>query len=218
MKLRTTGYRCYFKPAIDRFAAVVLLLLAAPLLAVVAFAVRIGLGSPVLFVQERIGLRERPFRLYKFRTMTDARDAEGDLLPDEKRLTKFGRWLRRTSLDELPELWNVFRGEMSFVGPRPLLTDYLPLYSPQEARRHAVKPGLTGLAQVNGRNTLSWDQKFALDRQYVDQLSLRLDLLILCKTVVCVARRKGIGTATDGPMPRFKGSSPATSQHSAEAA
>jgi lipopolysaccharide/colanic/teichoic acid biosynthesis glycosyltransferase len=181
-----------------------LLVLAVPLLAL-AWQVRRKLGSPVLFTQVRPGLHGKPFRMVKFRTMTDARDASGALLPDAQRLTPFGRFLRASSLDELPELWNVLRGEMSLVGPRPLLMEYLPLYSPEQARRHEVRPGITGWAQVNGRNAISWADKFALDVWYVDHRSLWLDVHILWRTVRKVLVRDGISAAGEATMPRFEG-------------
>jgi lipopolysaccharide/colanic/teichoic acid biosynthesis glycosyltransferase len=182
-----------------------LLFLALPLL-VLGVMVHLKLGSPVLFCQVRPGLDGRPFMMIKFRTMTDERGADGELLPDAQRLTPFGRFLRATSLDELPELWNVLRGEMSMVGPRPLLMEYLPLYSPEQARRHAVRPGITGWAQVNGRNALSWEERFKLDVWYVDHRSLWLDLRILCLTVRKVIVREGISAQGEATMPRFIGS------------
>lgn len=188
-------------------SAMGLLILAVPL-ALLAWQVRRKLGSPVLFTQVRPGLHGKPFRMVKFRTMTDARDASGALLPDAQRLTPFGRWLRASSLDELPELWNVLRGEMSLVGPRPLLMEYLPLYSPEQARRHEVRPGITGWAQVNGRNAISWADKFALDVWYVDHRSLWLDVRILWLTVRKVLVRDGISAAGEATMPAFTGSKP----------
>lgn len=185
-------------------SAIGLLLLAVPL-ALLAWQVRRKLGSPVLFSQVRPGLHGKPFRMVKFRTMTDARDASGALLPDAQRLTAFGRFLRASSLDELPELWNVLKGEMSLVGPRPLLMEYLPLYTPEQARRHEVRPGITGWAQVNGRNAISWADKFALDAWYVDHRSLWLDLRILWLTVRKVLVRDGISAPGDATMPKFEG-------------
>lgn len=181
-----------------------LLALALPLV-VLIWLVRRKLGSPVFFRQVRPGLYGKPFEMVKFRTMTDARGPDGQLLPDAERLTPFGRWLRATSLDELPELWNVLRGEMSLVGPRPLLMEYLPLYSPEQARRHEARPGITGWAQVNGRNAISWADKFALDVWYVDHRSLWLDVRILWLTVRKVLVRDGISAAGEATMPRFKG-------------
>jgi lipopolysaccharide/colanic/teichoic acid biosynthesis glycosyltransferase len=180
-----------------------------PLLAVVAVAVRLRLGRSVLFTQTRPGLGGRPFALRKFRTMTDARDSDGRLLPDTARLTPFGRWLRSTSLDELPELWNVVRGEMSLVGPRPLLTAYLPLYSERHRRRHDVVPGITGLAQISGRNALTWPDRFDLDVEYADRCSLALDLRILARSVGAVLRREGISAEGDATMYAFTGYDPA---------
>jgi lipopolysaccharide/colanic/teichoic acid biosynthesis glycosyltransferase len=185
-------------------SALGLLLLAVPL-AVLVWQVRRKLGSPVLFTQVRPGLHGKPFRMVKFRTMTDERDASGILLPDAQRLTPFGRFLRSSSLDELPELLNVLRGEMSLVGPRPLLMEYLPLYSPEQARRHEVRPGITGWAQVNGRNAISWEDKFKLDVWYVDICSLLLDIKILWLTVKKVLVRDGISAAGEATMPRFEG-------------
>lgn len=193
------------KRLLDVGAASAGLLLLSPALVVVAYLVRTRLGSPVLFVQERPGLHGKPFRMYKFRTMTDARDANGHLLPDAERLTTFGKWLRASSLDELPELLNVLKGEMSLVGPRPLLMEYLPLYSPEQARRHEVRPGITGWAQINGRNAISWDEKFALDTWYVENASVGLDVKILLLTVWRVVRRDGISAAGEVTMPKFTG-------------
>lgn len=184
-----------------------LLVLALPLL-LLGWVVRRKLGSPVLFRQVRPGLHGRPFMMVKFRTMTDERGADGELLSDARRLTTFGRFLRASSLDELPELWNVLCGEMSLVGPRPLLLEYLPLYSPTQARRHEVRPGITGWAQVNGRNAVSWDERFALDVWYVDHGSLWLDLRILWLTVRKVLVREGISAQGEATMPRFTGNKP----------
>lgn len=193
------------KRLFDLVVASAALVVLSPLLIACAALVAILLGRPVLFRQERPGLHGRPFDLVKFRTMTDARDSDGRLLPDASRLTAFGRFLRSTSLDELPELWNVVEGKMSLVGPRPLLMEYLPLYSPRQARRHEVRPGVTGWAQVNGRNALSWEEKFALDVWYVDNRSFVLDLRILGLTVVRVFRRQGVSAQGEATMPRFKG-------------
>jgi lipopolysaccharide/colanic/teichoic acid biosynthesis glycosyltransferase len=182
-----------------------LLVLAFPLLAL-SFLVRRKLGGPVLFRQVRPGLHGRPFMMVKFRTMTDDRDVDGELMPDALRLNAFGRFLRASSLDELPELWNVLRGEMSLVGPRPLLMEYLPLYSSEQARRHEVRPGITGWAQINGRNAVSWDERFRLDVWYVDHRSFGLDLKILWQTARKVAVREGISAQGEATMPRFTGS------------
>jgi len=176
-----------------------------PLLVVVAVLVRIRLGSPVFFRQTRIGLRDREFKLIKFRSMTDARDASGELLPDADRLTPFGKWLRSTSMDELPELLNVVRGDMSLVGPRPLLAQYLPLYSTHHRRRHEVRPGITGLAQVSGRNALTWPRRFDLDVQYVEQASISLDAQILVKTIREMVTRRGISAPGEATMTYFTG-------------
>ncbi|MEZ5924028.1 MAG: sugar transferase [Hyphomicrobiaceae bacterium] len=185
------------------FASLPLML---PVLVVLFVLVRTKLGAPALFRQVRPGRGGRPFTLVKFRSMTDARDAKGALLPDAERLTRFGRLLRASSLDELPELWNVLRGEMSLVGPRPLLMSYIPLYSPAQARRHEVLPGITGWSQVKGRNALSWEEKFALDVWYVDHWSLALDLQILGLTVARVLRREGVSAEGHATMPPFMGS------------
>lgn len=185
--------------------ALAALLVLSPIIAVVAVLIRWKLGSPVLFRQVRPGLCGRPFEMIKFRTMRDALDRAGQPLPDSERLTGLGRALRASSLDELPELWNVVRGDMSLVGPRPLLMDYLPLYTPLQARRHEVRPGITGWAQVNGRNALGWDDKFRLDVWYVDNRSFWLDLKILALTAWKVVRRDGISAAGEATMPRFTG-------------
>ncbi len=193
------------KRAFDLFCVILTAPLWVPLLGVVALLVRVKLGSPVFFRQARPGLHGKSFQLVKFRSMTSQRDASGQLLPDAQRLTAFGRLLRSTSLDELPELWNVLRGEMSLVGPRPLLVEYLPLYSPRQARRHEVRPGLTGLAQVKGRNALSWEEKFEWDVRYVENRSLLLDLKILALTVRAVLIRDGISAEGAATMPPFRG-------------
>ncbi len=193
-----------------RLVDILLVLLSAPIwgpiMLVVAWQVRRKLGSPVFFRQPRPGLRGEIFPMIKFRTMTSERDAKGNLLPDAVRLTPFGRWLRSTSLDELPELLVVLKGDMSLVGPRPLLPQYLGRYSPEQARRHEAKPGLTGWAQINGRNAISWEQKFAYDTWYVDHQSLWLDFKILFLTVAQVLKREGISAANDATMPEFMGS------------
>lgn len=198
-------YGRWGKRGLDLALGSVGLVVLTPVLGVVSLLVRRNLGTPVLFRQERPGLDGRPFTLLKFRTMRDAVDTNGVPLPDAARLTSFGQRLRSSSLDELPELWNVVRGDMSLVGPRPLLMQYLPLYSDSQARRHLVRPGLTGWAQVSGRNALSWDAKFALDVWYVDHVSLRLDLSILWRTVMSVVRREGISAAGEATMPPFEG-------------
>jgi lipopolysaccharide/colanic/teichoic acid biosynthesis glycosyltransferase len=176
-----------------------------PIFLGIAVGLVITMGRPVFFVQPRPGLHGRPFKLVKFRTMTGEFGADGEVLPDSARLTRFGRFLRTLSLDELPELWNVLRGELSLVGPRPLLMEYLPLYSPEQARRHEVRPGITGWAQVQGRNALTWDEKFELDVWYVENRTFWFDLRILGLTVVKVLRREGISHANEATMPRFRG-------------
>lgn len=199
-------YRHMGKRVLDLVLVVPALMLLAPLLAVIALLVRLKLGAPVLFQQQRPGLHGKPFLIMKFRTMTDERDAEGNLLPDETRLTAFGRWLRSTSLDELPELLNVLKGDMSLVGPRPLRMRYLERYTPEQMRRHESKPGLTGWAQINGRNAISWEERFERDVWYVDHLSLRLDLYIIWQTVDKVLKREGISQQGHVTMEEFKGS------------
>ena len=194
------------KRVLDIAVSLVGLILLSPLLLVLALLVGVMIGNPVLFTQVRPGLGGRLFRIFKFRTMTNKRDERGELLPDEQRLTRLGRFLRASSLDELPELFNVLKGDMSFVGPRPLLIEYLDRYSPEQARRHEVRPGITGWAQVNGRNALSWEEKFALDVWYVDHQSFLLDLKILWKTLVSVVRREGISSEGHATMPVFMGS------------
>lgn len=196
------------KRTFDILAVLITAPLWLPVLAVVALLVRIKLGSPVFFRQKRPGRDARIFEMIKFRTMTDGRDAAGRLLPDRERLTRFGQWLRATSLDELPELLNVIRGDMSLVGPRPLLVQYLDRYTPRQARRHEVRPGITGLAQAMGRNALSWEEKFEWDVRYVEQQSFRLDLKILLLTLKLVVLRRGISAAGDATMPEFNPAGP----------
>ena len=196
------------KRVFDLVVAAVAVALLAPLMLAIVVAIRLCLGKPVLFVQERPGLHGVPFRIVKFRTMRDAVDAEGRPLPDGERLTRLGTFLRASSLDELPELWNVLRGDMSLVGPRPLLMEYLPLYSAEQARRHDVRPGITGWAQVNGRNAPSWDEKFRLDTWYVEHASFWLDLKIMALTVWTMIRRDGINHEGHATMPVFMGSRP----------
>lgn len=193
------------KRLFDLLTASTLLVLLLPLFLFVALAVRLGIGHPVLFRQQRPGLYGKPFDFLKFRTMTNTRDGQGRLLPDEMRLTAIGRLLRRLSLDELPQLLNVIKGDMSLVGPRPLLSKYLPLYDAQQARRHEVRPGVTGWAQINGRNALSWEDKFALDVWYVDHRTPQLDLKILWLTLIRVLRREGISADGHATMPEFTG-------------
>lgn len=194
------------KRLFDWVVAASLLLLLLPFIAVIALLVRIKLGSPVVFKQQRPGLHAKPFYLYKFRTMTDAKDSEGNLLPDAVRLTRFGQFLRKYSLDELLQLVNVIKGELSLVGPRPLLMDYLPLYTEEQARRHLVRPGITGWAQVNGRNEISWDEKFQLDIWYLENRSFLLDLKILALTFKKVWKSEGIQNGNHATMPIFEGS------------
>lgn len=194
------------KRLMDLSAAILGLLLLSPLILLLALLIRLKLGSPILFSQIRPGLDGKPFNMIKFRSMTDERDAKGALLPDSVRLTAFGKFLRSSSLDELPELWNVLKGEMSLVGPRPLLMEYLHHYTPEQARRHLVRPGITGWAQINGRNAISWEEKFKLDVWYVDNQSFWLDLKILFLTVKKVFVREGISAAGEATMPKFTGS------------
>ncbi|GAA5337064.1 sugar transferase [Thermus antranikianii] len=195
----------FLKRALDVIGASFALLVFGPVMLYIALRIWREMGSPVLFRQVRPGLHGRPFVMYKFRTMTEERDAQGKLLPDEKRLTRLGRFLREHSLDELPEFFNVLKGDMSLVGPRPLLMEYLDRYTPEQARRHEVKPGITGWAQVNGRNALSWEEKFKLDVWYVDNWTIWLDLKILWLTLVKVLRREGISAPGHATMPEFKG-------------
>lgn len=199
-------YLKYIKRILDIIISMLAMIILSPLYLVVAVLVRIKLGAPVIFAQQRPGKDEKIFKLYKFRTMTDARDENGELLPDEKRMTTFGRFLRSTSLDELPELWNIFIGQMSLVGPRPLLVKYLPLYNEQQKKRHNVRPGLTGLAQVNGRNAISWEERFELDVEYVQNVSFVTDLKILFKTISTVFKREGIQSENSATMEAFTGS------------
>lgn len=194
------------KRAFDIAASASALVLLSPVLAITAHKVKKDLGSPVLFRQTRPGLHGKPFEMIKFRTMKDASDKEGNALPDSERLTEFGKKLRASSLDELPELWNVLKGDMSLVGPRPLLMEYLPLYNAEQAKRHNVRPGVTGYAQVNGRNSLSWEDKFKLDTWYVEHQSLWLDMKILLKTVKKVIIKDGISADGEATMTKFTGS------------
>lgn len=200
MKHKVSFYEKYTKRLLDIVLSGVALIVLWPVLLITAILVRIKLGSPVIFCQNRPGKGEKIFRLYKFRSMTDARDENSNLLPDEIRLTRFGKLLRSTSLDELPELWNILKGDMSIVGPRPLLVEYLPYYTEQERHRHDVRPGLTGLAQVNGRNSLTWEQKFAYDLEYIDHLSFLNDVKIIAKTVGKVLKKSDIAIGSE-----FKG-------------
>lgn len=198
-------YTKYFKRIFDFILALLAVIVLSPILLIVAVLVRTKLGSPVIFKQERPGLHGKVFTLYKFRTMTDTKDENGELLPDEVRLTKFGKLLRSTSLDELPELFNILKGDMAIVGPRPLLVKYLPLYNEHQSHRHDVRPGFTGYAQVNGRNSISWEEKFDLDVYYTKHLSLWLDLKIILKTVKVVFIREGISSESSVTMEPFTG-------------
>jgi len=205
MKRKDSLYVKYIKRILDFLLALItVFILGIPML-LVALLVRIKLGSPVLFKQDRPGKDGKIFQMFKFRSMTDERNEKGELLPDEVRLTSFGKKLRSTSLDELPELINVLKGDMSFIGPRPLLVRYLPLYSERQSRRHEVRPGITGYAQVNGRNAISWEEKFEKDVWYVENISFWTDISILFKTVVVVFGRKGISSETAATMEEFKG-------------
>lgn len=203
--MRSRGwYPTFGKRALDLALAGPALVLAVPLALIVATAIRLTMGPPVLFRQLRPGLHGKPFVMYKFRTMTDKRDGTGALCPDEERLTRLGRVLRRLSLDEIPELWNVLRGDMSVVGPRPLLMEYLPLYTPEQARRHEVKPGMAGPVIMSGRNLLDWEEKFRLDAWYVDHMSLIVDLAILARTFVGVLTGRGVSAPGEATVPKFQ--------------
>lgn len=198
-------YRKYVKRFLDILCALAALIVFCWLYAIIAILVRVKLGSPVLFKQDRPGKDGKIFKLCKFRTMTDERDADGNLLPDEKRMTKFGKWLRSTSLDEIPEALCILRGDMSVVGPRPLLVKYLPLYNERQARRHEVRPGLSGYAQVHGRNAVSWEEKFELDVWYVEHISFKLDVKIIIDTIKSVLKHEGISSDTSVTMEEFFG-------------
>lgn len=198
-------YQKLGKRALDICFSALALVVLSPVLLIVALLVKIKLGSPIIFKQNRPGKDEVIFSMYKFRTMTDAKDANGNYLPDNVRLTKFGQLLRATSLDELPELWNILKGDMSFVGPRPLLVEYLPLYNENQRKRHSVRPGLTGLAQVKGRNAISWQKKFELDIKYINSVSFLCDVSIIFQTVIKVIRSENINTLTQDIPEKFKG-------------
>lgn len=198
-------YRHFFKRFFDFVLSLIAIIILSPVYIIVAILVRVKLGSPVIFTQERPGKDEKIFKMYKFRSMTSATDEEGNLLPDEVRLTSFGKKLRSTSLDELPELFNILKGDMSIVGPRPLLVKYLPLYNDFQKHRHDVRPGLTGWAQVNGRNAISWEDKFRLDVEYTEKCSFFMDLKIFFKTISSVLKKEGISSETSATMEEFKG-------------
>ncbi len=206
--MKQSGFAGIAKSAFDRTAALAILATTAPLLGGAVIAVRATMGAPALFRQERPGRSGEPFRIFKLRTMTNARDESGSLLPDAQRLTRLGRFLRRSSIDELPQLFNVVLGDMSLVGPRPLLMQYLPLYDAEQRRRHDVMPGITGWAQIHGRNAISWEEKFALDVWYVDHWSLALDARILIETITAVVTRRGISAEGNATMPVFSGAKP----------
>ena len=200
------GYEKYVKRAMDIFLSLFALVFLSPVLLIVALLVRVKLGSPIVFKQERPGLNEKIFTMYKFRTMTDEKDVNGQLLSDSVRLTSFGKFLRSTSIDELPELLNILKGDMSIIGPRPLLVEYLPLYNETQRKRHDVRPGLSGLAQVNGRNAISWEEKFEYDILYVDNLTFINDCRIIYKTIAKVFVKEGINSGSSETMELFKGS------------
>ena len=198
-------YAKYFKRILDFLLSLIALIVISPILIIIAILIRVKLGSPVIFKQQRPGKNEKIFTLYKFRSMTDKRDENGNLLPDSERLTKFGKALRSTSLDELPELFNILKGDMAIVGPRPLLVEYLPLYNEEQKQRHNVRPGLTGLAQVNGRNTISWEEKFNEDINYVKNITFKGDIKIILKTIIKVFKREGITQKDKETIERFNG-------------
>ncbi len=210
MERKVSFYEKYIKRVLDILCSLAAIILFCWLFAIVALLVRIKLGSPVIFKQPRPGKDEKVFMLHKFRSMTDETDDKGELLPDEMRLTRFGRFLRSTSLDELPELWDILIGNMSIIGPRPLLVKYLPLYNNEQRRRHEVRPGLTGWAQVHGRNLTSWEERFAYDTDYVDHLSFALDVKIVFMTVHCVFAREGISAEGSATMEAFTGTEAVT--------
>ena len=198
-------YRNFFKPLLDKLLALILIILFGPVMIIVAILIYLWDGRPIIFTQERPGLNEKIFKIYKFRTMTNEKDEFGNLLPDEKRLKGVGKIIRSLSLDELPQLFNVLKGDMSFIGPRPLLPEYLPLYNETQRKRHLVKPGITGLAQVKGRNAISWRKKFKYDVFYVNHLSFKLDLYIICQTILKVIKREGISQEGHATMEKFNG-------------
>ena len=210
MQHRAGFYEKYIKRLLDIVLSSAALVILSPVLLITAVLVRIKLGSPVIFTQERPGKDEKVFKLHKFRSMTDARDENGNLLPDKDRLTGFGKKLRSLSIDELPELWDIFRGKMSFVGPRPLLVKYLPLYNEEQRHRHDVRPGLTGWAQVHGRNLTSWEERFEYDVEYVNNISFALDVKIIIMTIRCVLGREGINADGSATMEAFTGTGAST--------
>lgn len=205
-------YAKYIKRILDFTLSLIAFVLLSPIWLIIAILVKIKLGSPVLFKQKRPGKNEKIFTLYKFRTMTDKKDQNGNLLPDEQRLTKFGKILRSTSLDELPELINIIKGDMAIVGPRPLLVEYLELYNEEQKHRHDVRPGLTGLAQINGRNLIDWEEKFKQDIEYIKDITFKNDLKILLKTIVKVFKREGISGINNVTMKKFRGNKEKTSE------
>ena len=198
-------YAKYFKRILDFLLSLIAIIILSPVFLIIAILVRVKLGSPVIFKQKRPGKNEKIFTLYKFRTMTDEKDEDGNLLPDEKRLTKFGKTLRSTSLDELPELFNILKGDMSIIGPRPLLVEYLPLYNEEQKHRHDVRPGLTGLAQISGRNSISWEEKFNDDIKYIKNITFINDIKIFFNTIIKVFKREGISQENNVTMEKFKG-------------
>ena len=198
-------YAKYFKRILDFLLSLIAIIILSPVFLIIAILVRVKLGSPVIFKQKRPGKNEKIFTLYKFRTMTDKKDENGNLLPDEKRLTKFGKALRSTSLDELPELFNILKGDMSIIGPRPLLVEYLPLYNEEQKHRHDVRPGLTGLAQISGRNSISWEEKFDDDIRYIKNITFINDVKIFFETIIKVFKREGISQENNATMEKFKG-------------
>ena len=198
-------YKDFFKPLLDKLLALILIIIFGPVMIIVAILIYLWDGRPVIFTQERPGLNEKIFKIYKFRTMTNEKDKLGNLLPDEKRLKGIGKIIRSLSLDELPQLFNVLKGDMSFIGPRPLLSEYLPLYNEEQRKRHLVKPGITGFAQIKGRNAISWRKKFKYDVFYVNHLSFKLDLYIICQTVLKVIKRDGISQEGHATMEKFNG-------------
>lgn len=198
-------YAKYIKRMLDFILSLIALIVLSPLMIIIGILVRIKLGKPVIFKQKRPGKNEKIFTLYKFRTMTDEKDEQGNLLADEKRLTKFGKFLRSTSLDELPELWNILKGEMAIVGPRPLLVEYLPLYNEEQKHRHDIKPGLTGLAQISGRNAIQWEEKFKEDIEYVNNITFIQDTKIILKTFIKVLKKDGINQEGNATMKKFEG-------------